>query len=585
MRNIIKRLFIVGFITSTVACTELDLTQLDAASSGNWYSTYDQFRQSLNEGYREAFWPMDQQTSGMSDDWQRRDIINSIKSGTVSSEYSPAANNWTLMYKIITRMLVFMEELDSQSGVLTESEEDMLRGEANFMRASFWSYLISHYGDVPFYEEEISVDESFLLPRRDKFEILDKIYEYYDDAANALPTSYDGKEYATKGAAYAMKARIALYMGDYETAADAAKQCMDLNVYSLHPDFADLFISATKDSDETIFKFPRSEEFNWALSGADLNVFIPRNHGGYNSRQPSWSLLASFECVDGLPIDESPLFDPRNPFKNRDPRCTMTIVPFGSLEDGDGLAPSDGFNFMGIEYTPHPERKQVMNYSTGSMIRNNDTRSVHTYGSYNGLALRKGVDEDWLDFRSAKDRIEMRYADVLLMYAEAKIELNEIDQSVLDAINEVRDRAYANSPYTNPEVVTTDQAELRLKVRNERRSEFAFEARRYMDLIRWELAEKAMTGPIPGLLNVAIDIDPNVAPTGALMDNVVDPGLWFWGLTPEIDDDGLPDFTALFDAGLCRALSVQNFPARQYLWPIPAEERLLNTNLSQNQGY
>ena len=142
MRNIIKRLFVVGLIAST-SCTELDLTQLDAASSGNWYSSYDQFRQSLNEGYREVFWPMDQETSGMSDDWQRRDIINSIKSGTVSSEYLPAADNWTLMYKIITRMLVFLEELDSQSGILSESEEDLFRGEANFMRASFWSYLIS----------------------------------------------------------------------------------------------------------------------------------------------------------------------------------------------------------------------------------------------------------------------------------------------------------------------------------------------------------------------------------------------------------------------------------------------------------
>ena len=91
------------------------------------------------------------------------------------------------------------------------------------------------------------------------------------------------------------------------------------------------------------------------------------------------------------------------------------------------------------------------------------------------------------------------------MYAESKIEQNEIDQSVLDAMNSVRDRAYANSGVTNPAITATDQAELRLKVRNERRMEFAFEGRRYMDIIRWRLAGKAISGSLLGMLNVATD--------------------------------------------------------------------------------
>ena len=69
------------------------------------------------------------------------------------------------------------------------------------------------------------------------------------------------------------------------------------------------------------------------------------------------------------------------------------------------------------------------------------------------------------------------------------------------------------------------------------------------------------------------------------MDNVVTPELWFWGLTPAIDEDGLPDFQALLDANLCRPLNTLNFPEKQYLWPIPAEERQLNPNLTQNEGY
>src|SRR5690606_35116303 len=130
---------------------------------------------------------------------------------------------------------------------------------------------------------------------------------------------------------------------------------------------------------------------------------------------------------------------------NRDPRGAMTIVPFGSLAEGDGLTAESGCRFMDIEYNPHPEHKEVMDYRTGGRIRNQDTRSVNAYATFNGLLWHKEVDEDWVDLVTAPNRIIIRYADVLLMYAEAKIELNEIDDSVLDAINTVRKRAYADS--------------------------------------------------------------------------------------------------------------------------------------------
>lgn len=568
----------------TVSCTELDLSQQDAASSATWYQDREEFRQSLNEGYRPEFWPRDFGQSGWTDDWQRRDGLDDIKAGTVSSEYGPATDSWSNLYKAITRMLVVMENIENQNGVLSDEDVRQFRGEVNYLRASYWSYLISHYGDVPFYEKELTVDESFELARTNKGEILQKIYEYYDAAALDLPVSYSGLKYATKGAAYAMKARIALYMGDHAIAAEASQDCMDLGVYGLHADFGELFRSSTKNSNETIFHIPRNSDLN---VNRDDNVrdYLPRNHGGWGARQPTWELLASFECTDGLPIDESPLFDPQNPFQNRDPRCGMTIVPFGSLEDGDGLTSADGSNFIGLEYTPHPEKKEVMDFVSGELILNNDTRAVATFASFNGLAWKKGIDEDWKDYQTDPDLIIMRYADVLLMYAEAKIELNQIDQSVLDAMNAVRDRAYANAAVSNPAITTTDQSELRLKVRQERRSEFAFEDRRYMDLIRWRLAEKAISGSLLGMLNVSTDGDVSVPPSGPLVDDVVSQGLWFWGMTPEIDEDGLPNFDALLNAGLCRPLNSISFPERQYLWPIPASERLLNPNLTQNPGY
>src|SRR5690606_31136539 len=129
-------------------------------------------------------------------------------------------------------------------------------------------------------------------------------------------------------------------------------------------------------------------------------------------------------------------------------------------------------------------------------------RSLDQWASFNGLNWKKSISDDWKDLYTDPDKIIIRYADVLLMYAEAKIELNDIDESVLEAINQVRDRAYAHSSFSNPEVTTVEQQELRYIVRNERRVELAMEGLRYMDLIRWRLAEKAMSANIYGMLNI-----------------------------------------------------------------------------------
>ena len=129
-------------------------------------------------------------------------------------------------------------------------------------------------------------------------------------------------------------------------------------------------------------------------------------------------------------ITESPLFDPHDPFINRDPRCNYTIVAFNS-------------NYLGFNYTPHPDSAKCWNYTTRTEVTNKDSKAGDQYASYNGLILRKGVDDDWVDNLEAdNDKLIVRYADILLMYAEAKIELNDIDQSVLDAINMVRARSY-----------------------------------------------------------------------------------------------------------------------------------------------
>ena len=309
---------------------------------------------------------------------------------------------------------------------------------------------------------------------------------------------------------------------------------------------------------------PRSIEF-----GVKINIRgpLPRNHGGWGTPTPTWDLFASYVCTDGLPIDESPLFDPHDPFKNRDPRCSMSIVPFGE-------------NFMGIEYNPHPEALQVMDYKSGKMITNNDTRANAQYASYNGLVRKKGIDENCLDnsYDIAPDKIMIRYADVLLMYAEAKIELNQIDQSVLDAMNEVRARAYGvdkSAVDQYPAFTSTDQSVLRKQLRVERRMELAMEGVSYMDLIRWKLMGKVMSKKFYMMLY----------PSSLLIEKVVNTGDWFWPFAPDIDEDGLADFSKIEAAGKAAVIAERKWDERQYLWPIPTTEMLINKNMKQNPGY
>src|SRR5699024_10564589 len=212
--------------------------------------------------------------------------------------------------------------------------------------------------------------------------------------------------------------------------------------------------------------------------------FILRTAGGTADAQPSWRLMAAYPDTKGRPIDESPDFDPRKPFENRDPRLTETIVEHGT-------------EHLGYIYEPHPDTLKVLNVVTGEMVTNRDSKANTPWAAFNSLMLKKWVTESWKASEGMYNEaplVIMRYADVLLMYAEAKIELDQIDQSVLDAINQVRARAYktdlsATNEY--PAVTTTNQSELRNTVRLERRIELAWENRRFWDLLRWKLFEKA----------------------------------------------------------------------------------------------
>ncbi len=565
MKNkILQLLFLSGFIFFS-SCTDLNLNPLSEGSSENWYSNESEVTMALNDLYREVFWPRD--ADDWSDDWTQRDQTTAITNGTLNGEDGTINSWWTNTYKCIARANTILINLEKSKDKFPQATIDKFAGEARFVRAAQYARLISHYGDVVYFTGILNLEESFTLSKTDQKAILKSIYEDYDFAASKLPTSYGSTQNLrpTKGAALAMKARIALFYKDFAIARDAAKACIDLNTYELFADYSTLFVSKTKNPKELVFGLPRSTVLNVTIG--DTKNFISRLAGGWGAAAaPSWELFCSYLCTDGLPIDESPLFNPRLPFKNRDPRCTATIVEFGTP-------------WLGFMYQPHPDSLNVMNFKTGLKVRNNDTRSNAAFASFNALMWKKGIDEDWTDDYKAENEIFlMRYADVLLIYAEAKIELNEIDQAMLDAtINKVRARAYklaVTDKAKYPAVDGTDQTKLRKALRIERRMEFAMENRRYEDIIRWKLAEKVLNRNIYGMLDVA-----------DLRLKVIKPGLWFFPQTPEIDDDGTAVFEPMYNAGLIKRLAVRNYTTKQYVWPIPTKEILINPNLKQNDGY
>lgn len=563
MKNKVNILILLAVLQFS-SCVSLDLNPLDEASSDNWYSDTDDVQLSLNDLYRSYLYVVEAEyfTDRRTDDWAQRDAIYDVVSGTVDSEWSASLSVWTATYKGIVRANMVDEALNRLEDTATPEEINILRAEARFFRAFLYSRLITLYGDVPYYTTYISVEDARQMERTDKAEILRHIYEDFDYAATYLPIENNstGIYRVSKGAAYALKARIALAQHDYAVAKEAARACIGLNQYSLYEDYGELFLDKNMNS-EIIFAIANSSELGQYEA---VKSWVMRSAGGNNVAQPSWELLAAYTCTDGQPIDESPLFDPHNPYENRDPRCTYTFV-------------EPGTELNGTVFNPLPSARTTT--SNGTTVSNKDNLVVDRYAPRNGCTIRKGAQPEWYSVQQNDNPyIIIRYADVLLMYAEADIELNTIDDLTLQYINMVRARAYkADYTQTNryPEVTTTDQTELRRILRNERRVEFAWEGRRYFDLMRWGWFKKAFSHNYYGL--------PNDETTLTAMENE---GNWFWGMTPDIDEDGFADFSKLAAAGYCNQYGERVYDPKIELWPIPYEEVALSGGkLTQNEGY
>lgn len=372
---------------------------------------------------------------------------------------------WIDAYKGIAQTNWFLGNIDRVPNLST-AEKNLMLGEAYFLRAFFYNELTMLYGDVPLITESLGFgEEVFKTPKSKKADIVNKILSDLDFAATALPNTAYTNGHPVRGSALALKARICLYNEHWQEAANAAKTIIDEGQFSLASSYDGIFWGKQDNNPEIIFSI-RALSPN-AVHNMDLL------YGSRFSMVPIHSLVDAYEMRDGsapkAPTVPS-FYDPNNRmrndfYQNRDPRLKLTL-----FTPGDPWA-----------------------YNTTIGFNNVDKGRAES-PSVNNLGIRKYINLTVNDGNSGlsgsdQDLVKLRYADVLLMYAEAMTELGHgvtTDALALKALNDVRARPGVNMP---PKKTLTREI-----VRNERRVELALEGLRYYDIKRWRLAKGLING-------------------------------------------------------------------------------------------
>jgi hypothetical protein len=523
-----------------VSCDKmLDKAPLDQISQASFWNTADDLILGVNNLY-----------AGMNHAWDiDNESLDCYGKGpnAISSGTSVPGNTdgvWTASYTYIQRANEFLENY--QKAHVPDSVKNRYAAEARFFRAYYYFNLLKRFGDVPLLMHTLDLNSPELYgPRTSRAVVSDSIIADLQWAAAYLPPKSELKASETgritKGADLAFLSRVALYEGTWNKyhnggdadglltiSRDAALKVMQNNQYSLYPDFLTLFYEAQEDNQEVILSYRYDE----SVSGSDYNSRI-RSVLLDNGLDPTRALADAFRCEDGLPVSLSPDFKGygtlESEFENRDPRMAMTIWEPGTDYNGSPFKP--------------------------------DLATTHT-----GYWSKKYADPvGFVEAYVFTDEILIRYAEVLLNYAEATYELNgSISDADLDAsINKLRDRV--NMPHlTNAFVQGTNAAGAQLnmldEIRNERRVELAEEGFRYDDLIRWGTAAAELPQQVLGATFHAANY-PNIKP----------------GVDVKLTADSII---------IVQSAASRSFVSpRDYLFPIPLREISLNPKLEQNPGW
>jgi len=550
-------IYIVGLLLGVylASCSDyLDRNPLSGPSDENYFNNVDELTLVVNGLYSAMnYQPTDGMPTNLTIDdatdigWDRNvSQLQSLGRGDHDSNNGYVSNIWTNAFKVIGKCNFILDNMGKLDGKMDPDLYQEYQAEARFVRAYTYQYLVDYFGDVPLLQHGLSLEDN-QIPRTAKDEVVSFILQEMQDVAAVLPVTQAEAGRATKGAALAIRARAALNAGLWEDAMSSAKAVMDLNTYSLHPDYGELFSYAGENSPEIIFALQYLRQSDTKTFG--ITGLLSRNAKGFSNKIPSQSLVDAFLCTDGKEIDKSDQYDPQKPFENRDPRLGFTIALPGST-------------FFGYQFETHKDSVQCWDYTVTPARRVPNQDAINAYATFSGYCWRKYVDMEDMD-ESSKSELnvtQIRYAEILLIYAEAKIEANQIDASVYEALNAIRQRPSVDMPAI---ASGKSQSELRKLVRKERLYELAMEGFRMVDLRRWQLADKFMNSKLYGRI-----------PRGLL------------ATAPMIDSDGKVDYSQVPNVADMRVIETRKFnAARDYLWPIPNVDIISDPQLTQNPHY
>lgn len=541
-------IYVLALLVATGCEKTLDLAPKDEVSDASFWQTPDHFRLAVNDFYFSL-----QGAHNYTD--VNSDIAFGAGANAVSNgSYLPTANEavWTDSYAGIRGVNYLLEKAATSP---LGPEIDRWVGEALFFRAYYYWNLTKKYGGVPLITKVLEVNSDELYSERStQKQSIDFIIA---DLDNAIPKLLPQSELAaeemgrvTRGAALALKARVALYEGTWEKyhgegdgqsyfaqAIDAAEQVVASGEYTLFTEegdesYKELFIEKGDDSKEVILA--KRYYLNRATHNWTRELW-------FNFMIPTKNLADLYLATDGRPIDQSPLFQGydqlESEFENRDPRMAMTFIVPGSeiFADGGAWAPTYP-GFLGTNAT-----------RTGYMIR-----------KFLGETLEATQFQGYYDFK------EFRYAEVLLVLAEA---LDEKDGQISDAdldrtINVVRARV--NMPRLTNSHVQTYGLDMLEEIRRERTVELAFEGFRRDDLRRWKTAEEVMPKSIRGVKFVGTEYETRY------------PDLQV-GADIQVDADGFI---------IAEPAASRQFLLKHYLDPLPLQQvQLSRGTLEQNAGW
>lgn len=553
-----KKIFIIILTLGVLlaSCEEsLEKSPLDTPSSEVFLSTEKELQSALVGCHSPLSWLPNNENSWVlmfeqfADVGFNRDVAPHTFWGDPTAPASSLVlSMWTNMYRGISRCNFLLENANRAKTVPAANRLKIEAG-ARFLRAYYYHILCELYGDVPLVTRTLSLD-SANVARTPKAEVVNFIITELDTAAKYLEAKNSPNTMTiSKGAAWALQSRVALFNGKWQKSMEAANKVMKLEPteYILNPSYAENFTRKGKTSKEIIWAI----QFNYDNIWFGTQSYKSRLGGGFSNRAPVQNLVDSYEDINGYSIDNpSSVYNPKNPYANRDPRLKSTVAVPGSV-------------FLGYQFETKKDSLTVWNYNVKPAVRVPNTDATNAFASYSGYCWRKYVDSTETNAtKSDLNIIVFRYGEVLLNYAEARIEANVGDDSARIIINKIRKRV--NMPAI---AAGKTQEEMRSVVRKERKYELAGEGSRYFDIIRWRIAEEVFKQPLYGRSN-----NKGVSPylVGA----------------PKISANGTPDYSLDANTKNLRVIhSVIFDPNKNYLWPIPFLEIQTNTNLIQNPNY